>query len=315
MKTAINLITVPGHPLSTLSEECREISVLLKRAEQVLTSGNEAGLLSEVPVRSAVTAHNSKKGDLIYPLLKERCPDPGPLNALWDTDTDIKNELIVLEEMGSALTGFSGRLRSVLQREREAVQQENETVYPLCAQYFSDEDWIRIYKEMDEYEDLLSKSRMRWEQAETALADAEKRKAEAGAQSASQPSVSIPLGSGHMTPEQIEGVLNTVPMELSFIDDRDINCYFNAGKKLFRRPDMAIGREVYACHPPSYETLVDQTIDKLRSGEQESADVWLSKGGEPVLVRYMAVRGRTGKFLGTLECVQKMGFAEEYFRG
>lgn len=33
----------------------------------------------------------------------------------------------------------------------------------------------------------------------------------------------------------------------------------------------------------------------------------------PLLVRYMAVRNEEGKYVGTLECVQKMGFALKYF--
>ena len=123
----------------------------------------------------------------------------------------------------------------------------------------------------------------------------------------------IPLGSGSLTPEQMEGVLNTIPMELSFVDEDDINRFFNDGDKLFKRPDMAIGRDVYACHPPRYEAMVRQIIGDFRAGTRDHVDVWMDKGGEPVLVRYMAVKNNDGKYIGTLECVQKMKFAEEHF--
>ena len=43
------------------------------------------------------------------------------------------------------------------------------------------------------------------------------------------------------------------------------------------------------------------------------AKQYLLLNGEPVLVRYMAVRDAKGTFLGTLEIVQKMGFAKEHF--
>jgi DUF438 domain-containing protein len=125
----------------------------------------------------------------------------------------------------------------------------------------------------------------------------------------------IPLNSGHMTPAQIEAVLNTIPMELTFIDGGDINRFFNAGteKKLFKRPDEAVDREVYSCHPPKYAAMARQIITQLKSGERDSVDVWLNKRGEPVLVRYMAVRDKGGKYVGTLECVQKMDFARKHF--
>jgi len=41
----------------------------------------------------------------------------------------------------------------------------------------------------------------------------------------------------------------------------------------------------------------------------------ICKLGDPVLVRYLAVRGKNGKYLGTLECVQNMAFAKKHFEG
>ena len=61
--------------------------------------------------------------------------------------------------------------------------------------------------------------------------------------------------------------------------------------------------------------MVRNVIDMLRSGQRDSVDVWMQKKGEPVLVRYMAVRDREGNYLGTLECVQPMGFARDHFAG
>ena len=116
-----------------------------------------------------------------------------------------------------------------------------------------------------------------------------------------------------MTPEQIECVLNTIPMELTFIDENNINCFFNAGKKVFKRPDEAIGRQVFLCHPPKYAAMAKQIIDELKSGVQDSVDIWMTKGGGPLFVRYMAVRNQDGKYVGTLECVQKMKVAKKYF--
>jgi DUF438 domain-containing protein len=119
-----------------------------------------------------------------------------------------------------------------------------------------------------------------------------------------------------MTPAQIEAVFNTIPMELTFIDDGDVNRFFNdgTGKKLFKRPAEAVDREVYSCHPPKYAAMARQIIGSLKAGEQNSVDVWLNKRGAPVLVRYMAVRDKSGRYVGTLECVQKMGFARDHFK-
>lgn len=74
-------------------------------------------------------------------------------------------------------------------------------------------------------------------------------------------------------------------------------------------------REVFSCHPPKYAAMARQIIHYLRTGAKDSVDVWMNKHGEPVFVRYMAVRDKNGDYIGTLECVQKMGFAREYFAG
>jgi DUF438 domain-containing protein len=62
------------------------------------------------------------------------------------------------------------------------------------------------------------------------------------------------------------------------------------------------------------QEMVRQVIDTLRSGAQDSVDIWMEKDGEPVLVRYMAVRDRSSAYLGTMEAVQRMGFAQEHFK-
>ena len=42
--------------------------------------------------------------------------------------------------------------------------------------------------------------------------------------------------------------------------------------------------------------------------------VWMDKNGRTMLVTYMAVRDKSGKYLGTMELVQDMEFAKEYFQ-
>lgn len=39
----------------------------------------------------------------------------------------------------------------------------------------------------------------------------------------------------------------------------------------------------------------------------------MEKGGHTMLVKYMAVRDKTGKYVGTAEFVQDMEFAKEHF--
>ena len=102
-------------------------------------------------------------------------------------------------------------------------------------------------------------------------------------------------------------------MEITFVDADNINRFCNEGEKVFKRPGMAIDREVFSCHPPKIEQMVRGIIDDFRNNRRDCVPVWMDNGGRTMLVRYMAVRDRDGKYLGTVELGQDMEFAKEHF--
>ena len=119
---------------------------------------------------------------------------------------------------------------------------------------------------------------------------------------------------GHLTVAQLTAMLNTIPVEITFVDEDNINRFFNEGPKVFKRPGMAIDREVFSCHPPKIEQQVRRIIEEFRAGTLDKVPVWMDKNGRTMLVTYMAVRDKSGKYLGTMELVQDMEFAKEYFQ-
>ena len=109
-------------------------------------------------------------------------------------------------------------------------------------------------------------------------------------------------------------MLNTLPVEITFVDKDNINRFFNEGPKVFKRPQMAIDREVFSCHPPKVEPMVRMIIGNFRDGKEEEVPIWMEKGGKPFLVRYMAVRDKEQNYVGTLEAVTDMTEVKEHFR-
>jgi len=132
---------------------------------------------------------------------------------------------------------------------------------------------------------------------------------------ATGPEGEIVMPGGHLTIEQLTALLNTIPLEISFVDTDNINRFFNEGPKVFKRPSMAIDRDVFSCHPPKIEPMVRQIIDDFRNNRRDDVSVWMEKGGRTMLVKYLAVRDKTGKYIGTVELVQDMEFAKEHFFG
>ena len=58
------------------------------------------------------------------------------------------------------------------------------------------------------------------------------------------------------------------------------------------------------CHPPKSLHLVEEIIDKFRSGEQSKAEFWINKPGTFIYIIYVAIRDSKGNFRGVMEMMQ-----------
>lgn len=292
---AQELEQVEGHPLYTLTKENQ---ALLKLLQQFNESEDE-NLLSAI---GQFAVHYAKKGDLLYPHLKVKYGIAGPSDVMWTVDDEIRDEYSALMRESQRDDEWNKRLRAVLKRIEEMVHKEQNILFPICAVNFTKEEWMGIYRDAKDYIVCFGVEDIHWQEAE----DQEIVRENSGKDE-------IVLPGGHMTLEQLTALLNTVPLEITFIDADNINRFFNEGPKVFKRPGMALDREVFSCHPPKIEPMVRAIIDDFRHGRKDRVPVWMEKGGRTMLVTYMAVRDKTGKYVGTAEFVQDMEFAKEHF--
>lgn len=110
----------------------------------------------------------------------------------------------------------------------------------------------------------------------------------------------------------LEAILDTMPIEISFIDEKDEVSYFNKnGDRIFPRPRSIIGKKVQQCHPQKSLHKVLQIIEAFKSGKKDFADFWIDLDGKKIYIRYYAVRNEQEKYLGTLEVSQDITFIKE----
>jgi len=104
----------------------------------------------------------------------------------------------------------------------------------------------------------------------------------------------------------IAAILNTLPIELSFVDADDTVRYFSHENhaKLFPRSRGVIGLKVQNCHPQKSVHMVERILADFKAGKREPAEFWIDMGGKKIHIRYFAVRGLQGEYLGCLETVQ-----------
>jgi len=105
--------------------------------------------------------------------------------------------------------------------------------------------------------------------------------------------------------EQITGILETLPVDISFVDENDTVKFWNKHEtRVFKRPNSALGRTVQDCHPARSVDNVNQVLADLKNGKRDCAEFWIDVKGRKVYIRYFAVRDKAGKYLGTLEVGQ-----------
>jgi len=105
--------------------------------------------------------------------------------------------------------------------------------------------------------------------------------------------------------EIIEAMLDTLPVEISFVDKDDTVRYFNKeGRRIFPRTRAVIGRKVQNCHPQKSVHVVNKILDDFKNKKRDSAEFWIDLKGRKIYIRYFAVRDAKESYLGCLEITQ-----------
>ncbi len=69
----------------------------------------------------------------------------------------------------------------------------------------------------------------------------------------------LAIDAGSLLPEEINAILNTLPLDMTFVGADERVKYFTQGKeRIFDRPKTILGKEVKNCHPPKSVQIVEQ---------------------------------------------------------
>lgn len=288
----LELIKVKGHPLRFFYEENQEVKKIISKIKENIEDENNQKEFLEIG------KHYRKKGDLIYPLLKEKYNKPGPSEVMWAVDIEISNNF----KKASKKKDFD-ELKRVLERAEEMTYKEDNILYPLMEDIISKEDFIGLYFDLSDYDNDLVEREV-WEKAEESKTKLDKKEGY------------VNFSKGRLKVEELEAMLDTLEIEITFVDKNDINSYYNdtKGKKTFKRPATSLGREVYSCHPPQVEAVVRNLIKDFKEGKKDRFQIIKNIKGTDHAVTYYAVRDKEGKYQGVLETVQDLSFYTDYLK-
>ncbi|AHF05973.1 DUF438 domain-containing protein [Desulfitobacterium metallireducens] len=306
----------PGHPIHTFKLENRELEKLIKDVilpvlEDQSSSNNSENmnrLMKEAfSSLGEIDKHYSRKENLLFPLM-EKHGITAPPKVMWGVDDEIRDAIKeirkFLENDVSSLELVAEKGRAVAERVPEMIFKEENILFPMILESFSEEEWVEIAEASDEIGYCLIKPQGIWKPVQVKLekqkAEKEKNKGEGFMKSGQ-----VEFDAGQLSTEEINALLNTLPIDITFVDKNDTVKYFTQGKeRIFARAKTILGRKVENCHPPASVHIVEKIVEDLKSGKKDNEDFWLKLGDKFVYIRYFAVRNAKGEFLGVMEVTQ-----------
>ncbi|MCU0275808.1 MAG: DUF438 domain-containing protein [Acidobacteria bacterium] len=312
-----------GHPVDVFRRENAELRKLTAQARQELAAIKESkdgpakallrlrGLFNQL---FDVDKHYQRKEYLLFPFL-EKLGVTGPPKVMWGKHDEIrdllKGGIAALTEIGDRAIGRDELLavadillHPALQGIDDMTAKEEEILLPMALDKLNDGDWEEISRQSGQFGYCLFDPPNWPPRAQGARVD------ETGISEADAPAAAsagargdpINLPSGSFSSEELLAILNTLPVDMTFVDRNDKVKYFSQGsERIFQRNRAILHRDVRHCHPPASAHIVEKIIEDFKSGRESRAAFWIQMGGKFVHIEYFALRGEKGVYLGTLE--------------
>jgi len=305
------------HPISILMEEHK---ILLQLSERLSTIADKVQQATDVSyVGKDITQithiakelldaekHYLREENVLFPALEKHGITEPPA-IMWTEHNQLrerKKQLHNLIEKYDA-TGFqdfkkhlSENAKSLNNTLSSHIFKENNILFPTALRVVTNEEWKKAREEFDEIgyccftpPQLTGTPKIKEVKKEEKVA-------------ARKEGV-LQFETGTMTKEELEAVLDTLPVDITFIDKEDSVKYFNkAEKRVFVRTKAVIGRKVQLCHPQKSVHIVNRILDSFKTGKKDIAEFWIQVKDRLIHIRYFAVRDKNGKYLGTMEVSQ-----------
>jgi DUF438 domain-containing protein len=298
----------PGHPVHTFRLENRELERLIEdsiKPNLQAYKGNASAdshnkLLADLNALLDIGKHYSRKENLLFPYL-EKYGVTAPPKVMWGVDDEIR---AAIKDAKSKLQNNEANAPALIEeavnKVTEMIFKEENILFPMALDTLTEDEWFNIAEESDEIGFCLTQPSGKWKPVR---ADVE-RKAKAFEQ---QPNGSIRFETGVLTVKEINGILNNIPVDITFIDKDNVVKYFTLGKeRIFARTKAIIGRNVSNCHPPASVHIVEEMVEDFKAGRKDHEDFWIKMGQLYVYIRYFAVRDEDGEYIGTMEVTQNI---------
>ena len=312
-----------NHPISCYRRENAKMKELLLSVEDLVqypVIKNQWLELYEELLKFKI--HLSRKQNQLYPVLEKK-GFTRPTTTMWTLDDFIRDEIaecykLLLEDKEEE---FIGKQAELVADVRDLMDKEENILYPTSLEMISDEEfrymaegdqeigfaYITVDKDKADIPKSSASSAVSSHLSGLSSAPgfAEELAGLLGKYGFNNKEEKLNVTTGKLTLEQINLIYQHMPVDLSYVDENELVCFYTDTKhRVFPRSKNVIGRDVKNCHPKASVHIVEEIIMKFRSGEQDKAEFWINKPDLFIYIVYFAVRDENGKFRGVLEMMQ-----------
>ena len=321
-----------NHPLWAYLEEINAVEKVALEADELLKQDKfiKNPWLGVFDSLAEWRIHLSRKQNQLYPMLENHGFDR-PTRIMWTFDDGVRDAIsasyALLRE--DKYEEFLASVPETLEKLRDLNSKELEVLLPTSFKLLSDEEFVRMSKNDHEIgyaiinapglyvvpgiNDSAASLNGNAASQNSAVSNEflndlagllSKYVGPVGGTAVSKDAV-LDVATGKLTLEQINLLFRHLPVDLSYVDENElVKFYSDTPHRIFPRSANVIGREVKNCHPAKSVHVVEEIVEKFRSGEQNQAEFWINKPGLFIYVIYTAVRDENGKFRGVLEMMQ-----------
>ena len=321
-----------NHPLWAYLEEINAVEKVALEADELLKKDKfiKNPWLGVFDSLAQWRIHLSRKQNQLYPMLEEHGFDR-PTRIMWTFDDGVRDAIsasyALLRE--DKYEEFLASVPETLAKLRDLNSKELEVLLPTSFKLLSDEEFVRMSKNDHEIGYAIINPPGLYVVAGINDSAAQLNGSTAGQNGAVSneflndlagllskyvgpvgggqigKDTVLDVATGKLTLEQINLLFRHLPVDLSYVDENElVKFYSDTPHRIFPRSANVIGREVKNCHPAKSVHVVEEIVEKFRSGEQSQAEFWINKPGLFIYVIYTAVRDENGKFRGVLEMMQ-----------
>ena len=310
-----------NHPIMCYYRENDEMRKVLKEVERLapypVIKNEWLGIYDEL---AKWRTHLSRKQNQLYSILEQKGFDR-PTTTMWLLDDFIRDEIRdtrkLIEEDKDA--EFIAMQKTIVHDVLDLMEKEETVLYPTSLAMISPAEFEEMKSGDREigFAFITLEPEEKTEEAPSTensvapqagfgaeLASLLNKYGYSAGGNASADTV-LDVATGKLTLEQINLIYKHMPVDISYVDENEIvKFYTDTEHRVFPRSKNVIGRDVKNCHPRTSVHLVEEIIEKFRTGEQDTVDFWINKGDLFIYIYYVAVRDENGCFRGVLEMMQ-----------